>query len=363
MRRFIPVAEPVLGEAEVRAVAECVRSGWISPLSSSVREFEERFAAYCGVSEAVAVSSGTAGLHLVLVALGLGYGDEVIIPDMTFVATANAVAYTGARVVTADVDPRTWNITPETVARVLTRRTKAVIPVHLFGNPADVEGIKRLVGRKVVVIEDAAESHGAVFRGRKTGALGTAGVFSFYANKLITTGEGGMITCRSRGLGRRLRFLLDQAMDPNRRYYHPEIGFNYRLTGMQAALGIAQMRRIKSLLSAKHRIAKWYQEFLKDKRGLEFQQQQSGAESSWWMVSILLPKGVDRRRIEQKLKRCGIETRPFFHPISSLPMFSKNPERPVARQLFTRGLTLPSGAKLSRKDVQWICHALRKELV
>lgn len=354
------MAEPVLGEAEARGVAECVRSGWISSLSPWVRKFEEGFAAYCGVKDAVAVSSGTAGLHLVLVALGVGPGDEVIVPDMTFVATANAVAYTGARVVTADVDPETWNITPETVRRVLTGRTRVVIPVHLFGNPADVAGIRRVIGPGVAVIEDAAESHGAVFRGRKTGALGTVGVFSFYANKIITTGEGGMITCRSRRLGKRLRFLRDHSMDPKRRYYHPEIGFNYRLTGIQAALGIAQMRRIEEILLAKRGIAEWYREFLGEERGLKFQRERAGAKSSQWMVSVLLPKGVKRTRIERRLRERGIDTRPFFHPISSLPMYSGSRKQPVAKELFRRGITLPSGANLGREDVRWICCTLRE---
>ncbi len=356
-----PVAEPVIGSAEARAVARCVTDGWISSLSPEIPAFEREFAAFCGAREGVATSTGTAALHLALVALGVGPGDEVIVPDMTFVATANAVAYCGAKVVTADVDPRTWNLCPIEVARRVTKRTRAVIPVHLFGSPAAMGEIRAAAGGRVHVVEDAAESHGATLGRRRTGTLGTMGCFSFYANKTITTGEGGLITLDDARHAARLRFLRDHAMDPKKRYYHPELGFNYRLTGLQAALGRAQMKRIDGLIERKRRNGAAYREVLAGIGGLEFQASLPGSASSEWMVSVLLPPEVDREDVAARLGAKGIDTRPFFHPISALPLY-RGARHPVARSLHRRGLTLPSSARLSTRDVEVIGAALRRIL-
>ncbi len=354
-----PVSEPLMGRTEVAAVTRCVASGWVSSLGPDVAAFESEFAAYCGARHGVALSTGTAALHLALVALGIGRGDDVIVPDMTFVATANAVAYTGARVVTADVDPLTWNLDPRSVAGRITRRTKAILPVHLFGFPADMRGIRRASGGTVPLIEDAAESHGATLGGVMTGTIGVMGCFSFYANKAMTMGEGGFLAVRGAALARRIRFLRDHAMDPDRRYYHPEVGFNYRLTGLQAALGRAQLGRLDDILRRKRRNAAAYRERLADIPGLEFQQAIPGAVSSEWMVSVLLPPGLDRARVAADLRAAGIDSRPFFHPISSLPMFRQRRGR-AAAMLHERGLTLPSSALLRESDIEIIAGHMRR---
>jgi perosamine synthetase len=357
-----PVAEPILGDAEIKAVSRCITGGWISSLSPDIGKFEREFSCFCGARHGVTISTGTAALHLALVALGIGKGDEVIVPDMTFVATANAVAYTGATVVTADVDAGTWNIDPRSVADRITRRTRAIIPVHLFGAPADMQAIRRIVGRRIHIIEDAAESHGATLDGHMTGRLGEMGCFSFYANKTITTGEGGFITLDDPDLAARLRFLRDHAMDPTRRYFHPEIGYNYRMTGMQAALGRAQLRRIKGILKRKRRNAALYRARLEGIPGLAFQTPIKGAVSSEWMFSILLPPKADRDEVARLLRARGVDSRPFFHPISHLPMYRKS-RHPIATELHRRGLTLPSSALLVPKDITFIAEQVQAVLV
>jgi perosamine synthetase len=357
-----PVAEPILGDAEIKAVSRCIAGGWISSLSPDIGKFEREFSSFCGTRHGVTVSTGTAALHLALVAHGIGKGDEVIVPDMTFVATANAVAYTGATVVTADVDAGTWNIDPRSVADRITRRTRAIIPVHLFGFPADMKTIRRMAGRRIHVIEDAAESHGATLDGRMTGCLGEMGCFSFYANKTITTGEGGFITLDDPDLAARLRFLRDHAMDPARRYFHPEIGYNYRLTGIQAALGRAQLRRIRRILKQKRRNAALYRARLDGIPGLAFQEPINGAVSSEWMFSILLPPKTDRDEVARLLRARGVDSRPFFHPISHLPMYRKS-RHPISTELHRRGLTLPSSALLAPKDIDFIAEQVRAVLV
>lgn len=350
-----------MGQAEIRAVSRCITSGWISSLSPEVAAFEREFADFCGAREGVATSTGTSALHLALTALGIGRGDEVIVPDMTFVATANAVAYTGAKVVTADVDIRTWNVSPDEVARCVTHRTRAVIPVHLFGSPADMNAIRKAAGSRIAIIEDAAESHGATLDGRRTGVLGDMGCFSFYANKTITTGEGGFITLDQPKRAQRLRLLRDHAMDARRRYYHSELGYNYRLTGLQAALGRAQLKRIDAVLSRKARNAAIYRTELGDIPELSFQEPVKNGTSSAWMISVLLPPRVDREAVAARLRKWGIDSRPFFYPMSSLPMYRGRRHR-TAKELHDRGLTLPSSARLQDDDVVHICARLRKIL-
>ena len=256
---FIPISKPFIGAREKELVLDALDSGWVSSIGKYIDEFEANFARYCGTEYALAVSNGTTGLHLALAALGLQPGDEVIIPDLTFVATANAVAYTGATPVLADVDADTLCIDPASVKSLISERTKAIIPVHLYGHPADMDALIE-IGRAhgVDIIEDAAEAHGAEYRGRRVGALGRCGVFSFYGNKVITTGEGGMLTTDDREFYQRARRLRDHAMSPQRRYFHEERGFNYRITNLQAALGVAQLERIDDFLDRRAEIMGWY---------------------------------------------------------------------------------------------------------
>jgi len=358
----IPVAEPEFGETELRYVTDCVTSGWISSLGPYVNRFETLLAHFCGVKHAIAVANGTVALHLGLVAARIGKGDEVIVPDMTFVATGNVVHHAGATPVLVDVDAATWNISPRAIEAAITRRTKAIIPVHLYGYPCDMEAIGAIAKRhKLLVIEDAAEALGAELNGRPAGSFGDIASFSFYANKTLTTGEGGLCTTNDDRLAARMRFLRDHAMSPKRRYYHPEIGYNYRLTALQAAFGTAQAERLPDLIEKKQRIAAMYREQLAGIPGLTLPPQRPEARSSYWMFSVLIGRAFGRSRDELaiELRARGIETRPFFMPLHKMPPY-KTPRRfPVATRLGREGLSLPSATRLTAAQVQEVADAIR----
>jgi perosamine synthetase len=366
---FIPIYEPWLGEREEAYVLDAVRSGWISSLGKYVTQFESMFADFCGVDHAVSVSNGTTALHLALHALGIGPGDEVIVPGdevivpaLTFVASANAVTYTGARPVFADVDPQTWCIDPADVERMITPRTRAIIPVHLYGHPAAMDEINQLADHYgLTVIEDAAEAHGAAIGGRKVGGWGRIAAFSFYANKTITTGEGGMLTTDDPDLAARCRLLRDHAMPPQRRYWHDEVGFNYRMTNLQAAVGVAQMERIEEFIERKRRIARWYCEGLSDLPGITLPVEAPGCTNIYWMVSILVdrPFPLERDALIPALRERGIDSRPFFHPMDTLPPYRTDDPLPISLSLSRRGLNLPSSPSLTESQVAYVCSVLR----
>ena len=356
------VYTPWIEASDAEGVDRVIATGWISSLGYAVRDFEAAVAGYVGRKEAVATMNGTAALHLALAARGIGPGDEVIVPDLTFVATASVVRYTGARPVFADVSPVDWNLTPEEVERRRTKRTKAVIAVHLYGNPADAVGIERAAGR-AALIEDAAEAFGAERSERRVGSFGKASAFSFYANKIVTTGEGGMALTDDARMAKRMRFLRDHAMSPKRRYYHPEVGWNYRMTALQAGLGLAQMVRIERILASKDRVAAGYAARLGDLAEIALHPPApEGARGVHWMYSILLPSRSVRDRLGRHLEAKNIETRPFFLPISSLPPFRKEArgaKRPVSYDLSARGLNLPSGPRLSEADLDRVAEEIR----
>lgn len=364
------VAEPDIGELEAQYVLDAVRSGWVSSLGRYIGEFEQQFTAYCDCRYGVATSSGTTALHLALVCQGIGPGDEVIVPTLTFVATANAVMYTGATPVFVDADPETWCLDPVAVERVLSPRTRAIIVVHLYGHPADMDPILLLASKQgIPVIEDAAEAHGALFRGLKVGSLGKTGVFSFYGNKLITTGEGGMLVTDDEELADRARFLRDHAMSKERRYWHQKIGYNYRLTNVQAALGLAQLQRIDEFLASKREIMGWYREFLVECNDLRLSPELPWAHSSYWMVCAILPHRVSQEAVTLELRRNGVDTRPFFHPLHTLPPYKgcraigmKGEGCPVAEQLAARGINLPSSVRITRDDVEYIASVIKRAI-
>ncbi len=358
---FIPVYTPLLDGREEKYVLDAVRSGWISSLGSYVTRFEQEFARFCGVQHAVSVSNGTVALHLALHALGVGPGDEVIVPSLTFVATANAVHYTGATPVFADVDPTTWCIDPEDVERRITPRTRAILPVHLYGHPAPMPALQELADKHhLILIEDAAEAHGAAIHGRRVGGWGRIAAFSFYANKIITTGEGGMLTTDDEALAARCRTLRDHAMPPHRRYWHEEVGFNYRMTNLQAAVGVAQMERIERFLARKREIAARYREQLAGVPGVTFAAERPGYTNVYWMVSILVepPYALSRDELISALRERGIDSRPFFHPMDTLPPYRSDAPRPVALHLSRCGLNLPSSPALTDAQIDYICDVL-----
>jgi perosamine synthetase len=328
----------------------------VSSIGKYIDEFEASFARYCGTEYAVAVSNGTTGLHLALAALGLEPGDEVIIPDLTFVATANAVAYTGATPVLADIDAETLCIDPASVKSLMTARTKAIIPVHLYGHPADMNALLEIGdAHGVPVIEDAAEAHGAEYKGRKVGGLGKCGVFSFYGNKVITTGEGGMLTTNDQEFQARARRLRDHAMSPQRRYFHEERGFNYRITNLQAALGVAQLERIDDFLDRRAEIMNWYNTEIGVSNRVRLNRVENWAKSAFWMVCLEVDGFDETSRDEfmQALKARGIDTRPYFCTMSSMPMY-RQPPQPVSARKSLTGLNLPSYYELTKAEVQRI---------
>jgi perosamine synthetase len=341
-------------------VLEALRSGWVSALGPFVERFERGFASYCETEFAVALSSGTAGLHLALVALGIGPGDEVIVPDLTFVATANAVAYTGARPTLADVDAETLCIDPVSAADRITERTRAIIPVHMFGHPADMDAILALARpRGIKVIEDAAEAHGAEYKGRRVGSLGDCAVFSFYGNKVITTGEGGMLVTNDQALHERAWRLHGHSMSPTRRYWHDEVGFNYRMTNLQAALGVAQLERIDEFLKRRREIMAWYEAGLPQLPGVRLNRVKTWAKSAYWMVCLEV-NGFDEDRRDAfagGLRQRGIDSRPYFRPLSSMPMYAQAP-LPTAARKSAIGLTLPTYFDLTKADVDRVCGAV-----
>jgi perosamine synthetase len=353
---FIPISKPAIGARERQLVLDALDSGWVSSIGKYIDEFETGFASYCGSRYALAVSNGTTGLHLALAALGLKAGDEVIVPDLTFVATANAVAYTGATPVLADIEPDTLCLNPSSVKSKISPRTRAIIPVHLYGHPADMDALREIAGaRDIAIVEDAAEAHGAEYRGRRVGSLGNCAVFSFYGNKIITTGEGGMLTTNDEGLFQRAKRLRDHAMSAERRYFHEERGFNYRITNLQAALGVAQLERIEEFLARRAEIMDWYAVEIACGEAVRLNRVKNWAKSAFWMVCMEVDWFDEPRRdvFMRKLKSQGIDSRPYFCTMSSLPMYRQD-RLPVAARKATIGVNLPSYYELTRSDVRRI---------
>jgi perosamine synthetase len=361
--KFIPVSEPLLSGNELAYVTDCIQSGWVSSLGKYILEFERLFAQFCGVKHGIAVSNGTTALHLALATLGIGPGDEVIVPALTFIATANAVHYTGAKPVFADSEPHTWNIDPADVARCITPRTKAIIPVHVYGHPVDMQPILELAAQhNLLVIEDAAEAHGARYHNKRVGSLGKMGVFSFYGNKIITTGEGGMITTDDDDLAERAHFLRDHAMSPSKRYWHTEIGFNYRMTNIQAAMGVAQMEKIEEYIERKRQNAKLYNRALQGIPGVALPPEAAWATSVYWMYSILVdsPYPLSRDELMKVLRTHNIDSRPFFYPVHTQPPYHTLDSLPVAERLSVLGINLPSAVTLTDADIARIAAVIRQ---
>ncbi len=363
----IPIAAPVLGEEELANVIEAVRSGWISSKGAFIGEFEREFAAFCGARHGVAVANGTVALHIALLAAGVGPGDEVLVPSLTFVATANAVRYCGAMPVFVDSTRDTWQMDASALEARVTPRTRAILPVHLYGHPCDMDPILQFAARRgLAVVEDAAEAHGAQYRGRRVGGLGTTGCFSFYGNKLITTGEGGICVTDDGALAERLRLLRDHGMDPKRTYWHDTVGYNYRMTNLQAAVGVAQVKKLGAFIEKKRQIARWYAEALAPLERadrLRLHPEAPWARSVFWMYSVLLADSeasVDQ--VRNRLGDRGVDSRPFFHPIHTLPPYATGERLPVAEELSARGLNLPSGVGLEQAQVKRVARALAEAL-
>ena len=356
----IRVAEPVLDGNEAEYVMDCIQENWISSRGKYIDRFESMLADYCDVQEAVVANNGTTALHLALVACGITAGDEVILPTLTYVATANAVRYCNATPVFVDSEPQYLNIDVDCIEEKITDRTKAIMTVPLYGHPVDMEPILDIAQRHgLMVIEDSAEALGAQYKNQPVGSLAKCSTFSFFGNKLITTGEGGAIVTDDPELAKYMRFLRGQGVDTQRRYWHPEIGFNYRMTNVAAAIGVGQMERIDVHLERRKQVAKWYFEELLDHQDLfQLPFAAAWAEHSYWMFTVLLrPElGVDRDAWIDALAEAGIETRPVFYPAHWMPAYSSfGGDFPVANRCSALGINLPSHGKLTRQDVDYVC--------
>lgn len=364
---FIPIAAPALVGREKEYVLDCLESSWISSAGTYVDAFEGAFARYCGVDHAIACVNGTAALHVALLGLGVAPGDEVICPTLTYVATANAVTYCGAKPVFVDSESATGNLDPARLEQLVTERTRGIIAVHLYGHPADMDTIVAFArDRGLFVVEDAAEAHGAEYRNRRVGSLGDAAVFSFYGNKILTTGEGGMVVTDDPGVADRVRQLKGQGQDPERRYWFPVVGFNYRMTNIAAAIGLAQLEESDWHTEARRTVARTYRKHLPRSGHFELWGETDWARSAYWMNSVVLEPSLapQRDRLMDLLLEHGVETRPFFYPMHTLPPYlvSGGHSFGVAEGLSRRGLNLPSGALLTDEEIGHVCRALLRSI-
>jgi perosamine synthetase len=364
---IIPVCEPTLHGNEEKYLLDCVRSNWISSAGRYIGRFEEMFRDFCGTRHAVACTSGTAALQLALYTLGITAGDEVIIPTFTMIASANTVRHCGATPVFVDAERRTWNIDPAQIEAAITPRTRAIVPVHTYGHPAEMNRILEVArARGLLVVEDAAEAHGAVYRGRRVGSIGECACFSFYANKIITTGEGGMITTDNAELADKARNIRDHAFSSERHFWHKVAAHNFRMTNLQAAVGVAQMERADWLVERRIENARLYNERLRDVPGITLPPATPDVKNVYWMYSILIEDefGMSRDEVRRHLAEQAIETRSFFIPMHLQPPYFRRENLgrfPVSEMLCRRGLYLPSSASLTEEQIDFVCgqiHAL-----
>lgn len=362
--KIIPVSQPLLNGNELKYVTKCIKTGWVSSLGRYVEAFEKKFSKFCGVRYGISSSSGTTALHLALASLGIGKGDEVIIPTFTMISTANAVTYQGAIPVLVDSEKDTFNIDPERIEEKLTKKTKAIIVVHIYGHPADMDKILKIAKKYgLFVIEDAAEAHGAEYKGRKAGGIGDIGCFSFYGNKIITTGEGGMLVTNNRKIKEKAEYLRDLAFSKERHFWHKHLGFNYRMSNLQAAVGLAQIERLDEFIKIKRQNAQIYNALLRDIRGITLPHEKDYAKNVYWMYAILVENefGISRDKLREKLAQKGIETRVFFIPIHLQPIYSKicKGEFPIVEEFCRKGLYLPSGLTLKKDEIEFIAKSIR----
>jgi perosamine synthetase len=366
---MIPVNQPLIAKNASKYVLDCLKTGWISSAGAYIEKFENKFAHYCDSQYGVACSNGTAALHLALASLGIGKGDEVIIPTLTMIATAFAVVYTGAKPILVDCEQDTYNMDPRLVEAKITPKTRVILPVHLYGHPVDMDPLLKLAKKyRLFIVEDAAEIHGGLYKNKKVGSLGNIGCFSFYANKIVTTGEGGMIVLNDKAIAEKAKRIRDLCHSPQKRFLHISVGYNYRLTNLQAALGLAQFEEINKFLKIKKRMAQLYNQQLKNIPGLVTPVQKNYAQSVYWMYAILIKEkefGCTAQELRQRLYKEGIDTRDFFIPMHKQPVFRemgwyKEENYPVADYVSPRGFYLPSGLAITKKQINYVAHTIKK---
>ncbi len=360
----IPVMEPYLGGNELSYVTDCVKTGWISSKGSYVTKFEEMVGKVCGTSHCIAVSNGTVALHLALAALGVGPGDEVIVPDFTFAASINSILYTGATPVIVDIEPETWTIDPKEIKKAITAKTKAIMPVHIYGHPCDMDEIMAIAEKhNLLVVEDCAEALGSTYKGRPVGSFGDASTFSFFGNKVITTGEGGAVIIKKPELYDYGKILRDHGMSPTKRYWHEVLGYNYRMTNLQAAIGVAQMEQFENFLNKRVTMAQTYNQAFENMTEIYPQPLKPWATSCHWLYTILIDeKQMDRDKLIEKLLMNGIETRPTFYPLHQMPLYQKYAEGRTFTECLKvsrLGISLPSSVTVSANEISNISNRIK----
>jgi perosamine synthetase len=364
----IPVNEPVVSTQSKQYVVDCLDTGWISSAGQYVDAFEKKFAEYIGVGYATTVANGTAALHLALAALGIGPNDEVIVPDLTIISCALAPLYVGAKPVLVDVDPDTGNLDPTKIEAAITTQTKAIMVVHLYGHAVDMDPIMAIAKKHgLYVIEDAAEAHGAEYKGRRLGSLGDIACFSFYGNKIVTCGEGGMVVSNHQDLIDKVATLKNLAHSPGKRFWHEIVGYNYRLTNMQAALGLGELENIEKYIAQKRSMRQAYDELLSDIPYLALPMVKPYAASVFWMYNVLVTKDspISRDDLMKKLKEKGVDTRTYFYPLHHQPVLTKlyeyqDNEFPITNDLSQRGFYLPSGLALTSVQIKAVAQAIQE---
>jgi perosamine synthetase len=369
----IPVSGPWITQKEIDYVTDAAAHAWYSNANMYHVRFEKAFADYLGVRFAMALPSCTSALHLSLLALGIGPGDEVIVPEITWIASAAPITYVGATPIFADIDPKGWCLSPESCEAWITPRTKAMIPVDLYGNMPDMDGLRQVAAQHhIAIIEDAAEAIGSEYKGRKAGSLGDTGTYSFHGSKTLTTGEGGMLVTDREDVNKRALFLRDHGRQPgDKMFFNTEVAYKYKMSSMQAALGLAQLERVEELICRKREIFSWYNDELSDVEGVTLNYQAPDTKSTYWMVTVVLEKklGMGKEDLQQAMAEKDIDCRPFFHPLSSLPAYAALSQAAQARQRNTvsyqvspYAINLPSGFNMTPEKVKYVCDAF-KEIV
>ncbi|MDO8803073.1 MAG: DegT/DnrJ/EryC1/StrS family aminotransferase [Elusimicrobiota bacterium] len=367
---MIPVNEPLLKGNELAYVTECIKTGWISSAGRFIEQFEQKWSAYCGMEHGVSMCNGTVALQAAVAALELKPGDEIIMPSFTIISCALAAVYNGAKPVLVDCDPETWTMDPAAIEAKINPKTRAIMPVHIYGHPCDMDPILALAKKhSLAVIEDAAEAHGAEYKGRKCGSFGDISCFSFYANKIITAGEGGMALTSNPVYAERLKAQRNLCFRPERRFFHTELGHNFRITNMQAAVALAQMEQIEEFLKKKRAMARAYQEKLKGVKGLTLPVEKDWAKNVYWMYGLVLDgsRGMDAVQFAKLLSTEGVETRPFFLGLHEQPVFHdmglfRGERYPVTERIAANGLYLPSGLAITPQQIEQAADAVVKVL-
>ncbi len=363
VKKRIPISGPSITKREVDFVARAAKNGWYDNSDKYIREFENKFAKYIGVKYALATDSCTGAMHLALLALGIGAGEEVIVPDITWISTAAVVKYVGATPVFADIEKDTWCIDPLDIRRKITNKTKAIMPVHLYGQPADMDKVMFVAKKNnLFVVEDAAESVGSLYKNKQTGSFGDFGCFSFFGAKIMVTGEGGMLVTNNKRLFERAVFLNSQGSDPKKKFWQTEVGCKYRMSNLQAALGIAQLSRIEDIIDKKRKIFQWYKEELRNINSFQINTERPDSRNNYWMVTVVVDKKfkIKKTPLMKKLLKYNIESRPFFYPLSSMPPFKTTVENPVSYSLSDYAVNLPCALNLTRSKVKYICNIIKE---